>query len=402
MTLRPPSAHNLTGTVAATTFLVCLVATVAACAPQRPSEQIVRPGQHPPGESDTHDAGASSRSNTPTTSRPSAQPGELRQKVVAVNGESLTRGEFEARMNLLPEYARVRYRTLQARQSLLSSVIRTEAMADIAERRGLGSSTEARYAMQHELARQALDRAVDRQISMAAIDEQDIASFFDKHRDDYQHPERRRLAVIITGSQSRARALRRDFQRKHPLPADTHQSPDKAIDARIDAFRRLAASRSIHRKLPARGGDPGALSPPNRTRDGAEHNDLIGAPDTRKRWADVAFKLQKPGALSSVFDCPDAGAPSADTSSQWCLGMLIEILPADTPTADERSRDIRSKLYNQRVQALRTSMLEKWHDNADIETGSDWSQQAAPPSVDQRTLDDIPLEVVPSTPSPND
>jgi hypothetical protein len=402
MTLRPPSANNLTGTVAATTLLGCLVATLAACAPQRPSEQIVRPGQHQPGEGDTHDAGVSSRANAQTTSRPSAQPGELRQKVAAVNGESLTRGEFEARMNLLPEYARVRFRTLQARQSLLSSVIRTEAMADIAERRGLGSSSEARYAMQHELTRQALDRAADRQTSMAAIDEQEIASFFDKHRDDYQHPERRRLAVIVTGSQSRAQALRREFQRDHPLPGAPQQSADTAIDARIDAFRQLAASRSIHRELPARGGDPGPLSPPNRTRDGAEHNGLIGSLATRTRWANIAFQLQHPGALSSVFDCPDAGEPTADTSSQWCLGMLIEILPADTPTADERSRDIRSKLYNQRVQALRTSMLEKWHDNADIETGSDWSQQAAPPSVDQRTLDDIPLEVVPSTPSPND
>lgn len=371
-------------------FLLAMISSAAGCTLESPSERIVRPGEQ---TSSTESESPRNEQRQPQRSSPPA--GEARETVAVVNGESISVHEFERMMTLLPEYARVRFRTVQAQQSLLTSVIHTEAMADIAERRGLGASTEARYAMQHELARQALEQAVDAQLSMQAIEDEEIRAYFDKHRDEFWQPERRRLAVAVTGTESRARTLRREFTDNHPVPSAAHQRPDEAARQRMNTFRRLAASRSVHRQLPARGGDPGLLFPPDRVRSDPPDTDLIGSPDLRRTFSEVAFGLDETGELSDVFACDAGEAPHRPETDRWCLAMLLEIVPPEEPPLEEVSREIRSKLYNQRVEKLRQSLLQKWRDEAKITVRDGWVDDAQPPSKPPRSADELPLETVP-------
>jgi len=371
------------------------------CAPDRPEERIVRPGER------TESDGAGSDDNARTTTAagshadPQRQPGELREPVAVIDGETVTRGDFEKRLSMLPEYARVRYRTLKSKQALLETVIHTEAMADLAERRELGSSTEARYAMQHELARQTHENAIARSTSMEEIDDDDIESYFETHRDEFHHPERRRMAVVMTGTKTRAEALRREFLQDHPPSSAAEANPDATTQKRIEAFRRLAATRSIHRDLLQRAGDPGLLFPPNHTRsdDRDDQSSRVGSAETRRRWAEIAFDLEEPGALSTPFACGGTTNGERDDASRWCVAMLLQILDAERPSHEDLAREIRSKLYNQRVEALRTNLLERWRSEADVrilenQDDPSWQQRTETTAEQPTSLEDIPLREV--------
>lgn len=376
-------------------FTVCV-----GCAPDRPDERIVRPGETT--ESDRAGSGDHTKNKPAAGSRadPQKQPGELREPVAVVDGETVTRGDFEKRLSMLPEYARVRYRTLKSKQALLETVIHTEAMADLAEQRGLGTSTEARYAMQHELTRQTLENAIARSTSMEEIDDDDIESYFEDHRDEFHHPERRRIAVVMTGTKSRAEALRREFLNDHPPPTAAEANPDATTRKRIEAFRRLAATRSIHRDLLQRAGDPGLLFPPDRIRSGdrADQSSLVGRAETRRSWAETAFALEEPGVLSTPFAC-DGTTDGRENASRWCVAMLLQVIDAERPSHEELAREIRSKLYNQRVEALRTELLERWRSEADVRIleGKDdpsWQKRTETTATQPTSLEDIPLREV--------
>lgn len=286
---------------------------------------------------------------------------ESEDKLALVNGESVTRGEFDHRLESLPEYARVRYRSQERKRAYLDAVVQFEALADEAERRDLGSTPGARQAVKRVLAERAIERALRDRISMSDVTERAIEQFYRKHRERFVTPERRRVALIATDRRAWAEKLK---------------SRVDAVDSegRINRFRQLAARYSVAPEpfsLRAEGGAAGWVKPPSEETE-------------RTELAEVVFGLDQ-GQVSEPFR--DRGS--------WTLAMWIEREPAVTSTPEEAADTIRRTLFERRRQELKEGIVSTWRDDADVEIRDTILEGLAAPNETRYTRrDQLPLKTV--------
>lgn len=90
------------------------------------------------------------------TAQVQSESGLSEQPVVVVDGEEISLGELEYRVERLPSYARSRLASVQSRQRHLDALADFELLADEAERKGYGDDPRVVDAVKHGLAQQAL------------------------------------------------------------------------------------------------------------------------------------------------------------------------------------------------------------------------------------------------------
>src|SRR5690554_1868476 len=163
-------------------------ALMVACAPQKPSAEDGAPRQ------ERAEDGA---------------PGQD-QVVARVNGEAITRAEFERRIESLAPHARARLQSPEQREDFLKSVVQFEVMADAAEEAGLGDSPHVRHAMREVMVRLMLAEAL-REQGGGAIGEEELQAYYDARRADFARPARRMVYELVAESEGEARRLRRRF-----------------------------------------------------------------------------------------------------------------------------------------------------------------------------------------------
>src|SRR5690554_3418043 len=130
--------------------------------------------------------------------------------VARVNGEAITRAEFERRIEGLAPHARARLQSPEQREDFLKSVVQFEVMADAAEEAGLGDSPHVRHAMREVMVRLMLAEAL-RERGGGAIGEEELQAYYDARRADFARPARRMVYELVAESEGEARRLRRRF-----------------------------------------------------------------------------------------------------------------------------------------------------------------------------------------------
>jgi peptidyl-prolyl cis-trans isomerase C len=163
---------------------------------------------------------------TPPSASASARPGalspELASKVLArIGDKTITLGDYSATLDRMDQFERLRYQSPERRKQLLDEIIKAELLAAEARRRGLDREPETRERIRQILRDELLRDARDGLPPPAAIPESEVRAYYDRHRQDFSEPERRRVAVIALGS---AEAAKRVLERaKKATPAQWGQ-----------------------------------------------------------------------------------------------------------------------------------------------------------------------------------
>lgn len=326
--------------------LTAAVATlVAACAPEKPSDKR-----------DLRRQASAEESREATNLE--------QQPVVVVDGEEISLGEFERRLQELPEYARVRYSSIEQKKEYLNSVAQFEVMADVAESKGLGDADAVYFAMKDALAERLLDEVVRQNVEMDAIDQDAVRRYYEAHRDEYRSPAARRVALLEVETRAMAERLRQRLLDKRP----------EEREERINAFRGAAATYSIDRAAAREGGDIGFVPAPD-------------ADPERPRVAEAVFALSEPGEISPVIDLEDG----------FGLAIFFEERAASQTSLDEAAREIRQTLYEAEREKFRRQFVAKLREGAEIETFSEVVDDVEPPGEPgPRRVEDVPTRTEPA------
>ncbi|MFP4598240.1 MAG: peptidylprolyl isomerase [Persicimonas sp.] len=321
------------------------IGLLAACAPEKPSEKRRGVEKSQLG------------GQAPEATRDLEQ-----EPVVTVGGESISLGEFNRRVRELPEFARVRYSSVEKRQSYLQDVAQFELMADRAEEAGYGDRPEVLFAMKQALAKRTLDSVIRERSSSEEVDEAAIQAHYEANIEAYREPSARRVALIEVESREDAERIR------ERVLAEL----DEAGDDRVNAFRRASNTYSVDREIAGKGGDIGFVDEPE-------------AGPERAELSEAVFALSEPGQVTQpvAFD------------EGFALATFLEERDAQTRPLDTVASEIREELTAQRREELRAQFVDELSEKASVEIDEQLVQKARAPEADApHTLEDIPVEPV--------
>ena len=165
------------------------------------------------------------------------------QSVVAKVGEvTITLGDFAASLERMNQFDRLRYQTKQRRRDHLDEIIDVELLAQEAVRRGLDARPDVREAIRQILRDAMMAEAQKGVPAPAAIPAAEVAAYYEKHKEDFREPERRRVSVIVMGDPDKAAevlAAAKNIETgaqwgelyfEHSLNAPTEKNPNAPAD----------------------------------------------------------------------------------------------------------------------------------------------------------------------------
>lgn len=287
------------------------------------------------------------------------------QPVAQVNGEIITLGEFERRIDGMAPAARVRYSTQEKRQEFLDSLVVFEVLADEAEREGLTNDPVVMQTLKEVLAKRYLDRELRRRVSMKDITDAEVQTAYEADRAAYERPEQRRAIALVLDDQA---ALTE-------LLAQEHLDRLTELNARLTAFRRLAAKHNVDEQLARHGGDLGYLEPPHIAKGKLELSTAL-------------FALKEVGQMTAPIKHGD----------RWYALMLLEIRPAYRQPVEEVTRQIRTKLYEQRRLREQEALIQALKEKSRVQIFEDVLAKAKAPegaaarSPERQLLKALPVQ----------
>lgn len=133
---------------------------------------------------------------------------ELAAKVLAKVGDrEITLGEYAASLERMDQFERLRYQSPERRKLLLDEIIKVELLAAEAKRRGLDKRPETQERTRQILRDELLRRTRDGMPAPADIPEAEVRAYYEKHRDQFREPERRRVAHIVVADAAKAKRI---------------------------------------------------------------------------------------------------------------------------------------------------------------------------------------------------
>jgi peptidyl-prolyl cis-trans isomerase C len=121
-----------------------------------------------------------------------------------VGPRTITLGDFAAAIDNMNEFDRLRYQSPKRRRELLQELINLELLAIEAQRLGLDKDPKTQQAVRGVLRNELLRDTRKGLPAPAEIPLKEVRAYFEKHRDDYREPERRRVAVVIVKDKKEA------------------------------------------------------------------------------------------------------------------------------------------------------------------------------------------------------
>ncbi|MCW5557492.1 MAG: peptidyl-prolyl cis-trans isomerase, partial [Verrucomicrobiae bacterium] len=214
----------------------------------------------------------------------------------------------------------------------LETLVRRELYFLEAQRTGFGDREDVRAAWRAFLASRYEEARLAAREPSAALTGEDLARYYEAHREEYLSPERRRLAILFLPLPASADAAQRTA-----LEAQARTLHDQAVAEAGDSpgLGNLAARHSAHRPSRLVGGDVGWMTRAQASR----------------AWAgpvvDAAFALTQPAEVS----------PPIATEDGWYLVKLIEQQPAQAPPWDQVQDRLRYELTRARAAEAREAEL---------------------------------------------
>jgi parvulin-like peptidyl-prolyl isomerase len=258
---------------------------------------------------------------------------ELAQKPLATVGDRvITLGEFAATLDRIDQFERLRYQSVERRRALLDEIINAELLASEARKRGLDQQPEVK-----ERVRQILREDVVRRMRLEVppsteVTEADVKAYYDKHREEFREPERRRVAHIVMADKAKAQKVLEQAKKASPtewgkLVRDN--SLDKPAGAAAQGPLELA-------------GDLGLVAPP-----GNDRGDNPRVPDPLRK---AVFQI---AAVGGVHD------QLVEDGGRFHIVRMTGKNDARDRSVKEADRVIRGAIFQQRMQEAEKKFQEE-------------------------------------------
>jgi peptidyl-prolyl cis-trans isomerase C len=241
-----------------------------------------------------------------------AQASGSDEVLARIDGEAITAGDLQRRIDALDSYSRARFSAPEQRRKFLENLVRFEVLAREAQKRGYDKDPEVQRTLKNQMISAMLQKEVDDKLKPEDIPQAEVERYYQAHTAEFRQPEEVRVSQIFTidgvkaeRAVSAARALR------------GKPEPDKA-------FRELVAQLSEDEDSKSRGGDLTFFD--------------RGTTMYPKALVDAAFALQDMGQVS----------PAVRTDRGYHILVLTQRRPAFTRALPEVSRDIRKRLMRVR------------------------------------------------------
>ena len=227
------------------------------------------------------------------------------------------------------------FATVEQRQALLDEMIQQRAALAQARQEGLDRDPEYRATIERMLTTQYLRAHLDPELEKIEVTPEEVAAFYEAHREEFLTPERIRAAWIFLAVSAKADA------------AQVEKTRQRLVAARDEAAKLPAETRNF-------GEIAKRLSEDAATRYvGGELGWIYAGQAESYRWGaelvQAAFALPAPGALSEVLR----------HEKGWYVLKLVEREEAKPTPIEKLAPGIRSRIQKERREAVRASFFER-------------------------------------------
>jgi peptidyl-prolyl cis-trans isomerase C len=249
---------------------------------------------------------------------------EQATKVLAKVGDhTITLGDFVAAIEHMDQFDRLRYQSPERRRELLAEMINLQLLADEAVAKGYDKEPRVQQEMRAILRDAMLAEAHKDAPTANEMSEADVRAYYDKNRDAFRDPERRRVSVIVLNDPSAASSALEAAKK-----TTTSAEWGAVVRARsVD----IGAKANVPVDLV---GDFGLVSPPS---------DLQAEPNV-KVPSEVRTALFE---MAKIGDIYDKVVESAD--HKFYVVRMTQKTEAHDRTFGESERSIRVKLVQDKI-----------------------------------------------------
>ena len=258
---------------------------------------------------------------------------EMAQKTLAKVGDRvITLGEFEATLERMDPFERMRYQSQDRRKRLLDEMIEVELLSQEAKRRGLDKAPETQERLRQILRDQMLEDLRKSAPAPNDVTEPELKAYYEAHRDEFAEPERRRVAGIVLESQSLAKPVL--AQAKSATPQQWGELVEKR-----STQRGVRAMPTAPTEL---AGDLGIVGPPGHAR-GAN-------PRVPEPVRDAVFKVAKVGETYPEIVAADG---------KFYVIRLVSTTPARERKYEDSERAIRTAVVQSKIREKEKALEEE-------------------------------------------
>jgi parvulin-like peptidyl-prolyl isomerase len=278
----------------------------------------------------TETAGGADAAASPTKLLTDQQAAQV---LARVGNKTITLGDYTAALEHMDQFDRLRYQSSERRKELLDEMITVELLAMEATAKGYDKEPLAQQELRAILRDAMLTEARKGAPTPADVAESDVRAWFAAHRADYKDPERRRVSIILTGSEGAANEALA-LARKTKTAAE---------------WGELVRSKSLDPQARANVpvdlvGDLGIVSPPSDPRG-----------DNPRVPQEVRAAVFSIAEIGSVYDkVVPSGAPP---HRSYYVVRLTQKVPAHERTYEEAERSIRVRLSQDKLRQREDELI---------------------------------------------
>jgi peptidyl-prolyl cis-trans isomerase C len=266
---------------------------------------------------------------TPPTATPEATPAPTPVAPSAIlikaKGIEITTADVLEELKQQPGRLRAVRANREALKAVVEKMLRTELLAQEAERRGYGTHAMVQQAVKEEAVQQLNRAEIDEKFKPSAVPAADVKAYYDSQGEQFHRPGMRRARHILLETQAQAVSLLAEA---------------RTADER--GFQKLARKNSVDTETKQRGGDLRffSLAENGKRRDAPIHEAIRKA----------TFKLKKLG---------DTVSKPVKVDGRYSIIRLTGIREERNTTLDDADASIRTRLWRQKRRNALTALMSK-------------------------------------------
>lgn len=269
------------------------------------------------------------------TDKAAAGTADPSQVVAVVGGKAITVADVEARLQGQSPFARGRYANAEKKKELLEEMVRFEAMAQEAERRGYDKDPEVVRVMRQQMISKFMEKEFDAKHTAADVPDAAVEKYYREHSEEFSKKDEVLVGEIVVKDKTKADKVLVDAKAL---------TPSAGVDQK--AFRDMVTRYSEDAASKAQGGVVPFFSA-----DSTAHPKTV---------VEAAFALRAVGDVS----------PPVATDEGWVILTLLQKRPGfDRPLVEVRLqiqerlfRDVRAQAFEKFVAELEKKTTVVVHD----------------------------------------
>jgi peptidyl-prolyl cis-trans isomerase C len=246
------------------------------------------------------------------STRPARASGASDEVLASIDGQPITAGDLQRRLDALDGYSRARYSAPEQKRRFLENVVRFEVLAREAQSRGYDRDPEVQRTLKNQMVTALLQKELYDKLRPEDIPEAEVERYYREHTQEFRQPAEVRVSQIFTIDEVKARRAEAAARGLRGRPETDR------------AFRELVAQMSEDEDSKSRGGDLTFFARTTTTYPPA--------------LVEAAFALEKIGDVS----------PVVHTDRGYHVLVLTQRRPTFTRALPEVSREIRKLLVRER------------------------------------------------------